>query len=481
MKISFYGRVVRLAAVALLMMGNSGSVLAGANHTIGPMASNQFGTDAPPLCAKYDGANLFIAANDGNGTEMCYWFKRCMNNELFTFFRVGARQVSYDTSNLNGFSSPAITWLNSTGSDNIGPVAIQGYGDFVGGNHRWCTADEKGNPGKGSYVDIRTATCDSVAISLDGNDIPLNTIAYGRQVRVKVWNTLFDPLVEPGEGDAVLSSPLIGEFVTYNVEGGNIAVDVEHAYVKSVAVSRYYGMQSMFNGEDSIMTPGGAYASFVASAPKFYKADYPNFSRFIEHNAGGWCQSSWMRPIDLGTHYAIGANCTIYTRSDGKCYHVLIDNYPVQQGDTLRWHGIYTWAMPLVNDADLLVYRGIIDGRQALYVDAKQACDRVLAVPGAKALRVTDYAQNSAGATIEIGADDIYISASNPASFILVTRVSGDVNADGMVDVDDVNAIINVILGTTMPSDYAGNADIDGSGIVDVDDVNAVINIILRK
>ena len=39
---------------------------------------------------------------------------------------------------------------------------------------------------------------------------------------------------------------------------------------------------------------------------------------------------------------------------------------------------------------------------------------------------------------------------------------------------------INIILGKNTANDYVGEADVDGSGIVDVDDVNAVINIILQ-
>ncbi len=58
---------------------------------------------------------------------------------------------------------------------------------------------------------------------------------------------------------------------------------------------------------------------------------------------------------------------------------------------------------------------------------------------------------------------------------------AGDVDGSGIVDVDDVNAIINIILGKAPASDYAGEPDVDGSGIVDVDDVNAIINIILSK
>ena len=57
--------------------------------------------------------------------------------------------------------------------------------------------------------------------------------------------------------------------------------------------------------------------------------------------------------------------------------------------------------------------------------------------------------------------------------------IKGDINGSGIVDVDDMNAAINIILGIKTAADYPGNADLDNSGIVDVDDVNHIINIIL--
>ncbi len=57
--------------------------------------------------------------------------------------------------------------------------------------------------------------------------------------------------------------------------------------------------------------------------------------------------------------------------------------------------------------------------------------------------------------------------------------IKGDINGSGIVDVDDMNAAINIILGIKTAVDYPGNADLDSSGIVDVDDVNHIINIIL--
>ncbi len=63
-------------------------------------------------------------------------------------------------------------------------------------------------------------------------------------------------------------------------------------------------------------------------------------------------------------------------------------------------------------------------------------------------------------------------------NFEFIHFTSGlDVNGDGKVDIDDVNEIINVILGNkTNP-----RADVNGSGKTDVDDMNLVINNILAQ
>lgn len=56
--------------------------------------------------------------------------------------------------------------------------------------------------------------------------------------------------------------------------------------------------------------------------------------------------------------------------------------------------------------------------------------------------------------------------------------IQGDVTGDGEVDIADVNAIINVMLGK---ADETPVADVTGDGQVDIADVNAVINIMLGK
>ncbi|MBO7608951.1 MAG: hypothetical protein J6S96_01945 [Muribaculaceae bacterium] len=59
-------------------------------------------------------------------------------------------------------------------------------------------------------------------------------------------------------------------------------------------------------------------------------------------------------------------------------------------------------------------------------------------------------------------------------------EILGDFDNSGLVDVEDVNAAINIILKVKTQSDYPGNGDMDDNGMIDVEDVNALINIILK-
>ncbi len=56
----------------------------------------------------------------------------------------------------------------------------------------------------------------------------------------------------------------------------------------------------------------------------------------------------------------------------------------------------------------------------------------------------------------------------------------GDVDNNGVVDIEDVNAVINIMLEINTPDDYEGESDLNGDGICDVADMNAIINIILQ-
>lgn len=90
-------------------------------------------------------------------------------------------------------------------------------------------------------------------------------------------------------------------------------------------------------------------------------------------------------------------------------------------------------------------------------------------LPQGVQLRVQEY---SGSRTAYCYLDDISFTVAAAESDAL----PGDVNGDGVVDVDDVNVLIDYILsGDTAPD----GVDINGDGLIDVDDINIVISIIL--
>lgn len=56
-------------------------------------------------------------------------------------------------------------------------------------------------------------------------------------------------------------------------------------------------------------------------------------------------------------------------------------------------------------------------------------------------------------------------------------RKFGDVNGDGIVDVDDINIVIESILS----GKRTDNADVNGDGAIDVDDISAIIDVMLNN
>ena len=55
-----------------------------------------------------------------------------------------------------------------------------------------------------------------------------------------------------------------------------------------------------------------------------------------------------------------------------------------------------------------------------------------------------------------------------------------DVDFNGSVDVMDINAVINVIVGKSDVAVYNGRSDVNGDGLTDIGDLNIVINEILN-
>jgi len=62
---------------------------------------------------------------------------------------------------------------------------------------------------------------------------------------------------------------------------------------------------------------------------------------------------------------------------------------------------------------------------------------------------------------------------------VMTSTLRGDVNQDGEVSVADVNAVIDVILGSDADDDLRHRADVNRDGEVSVADINSVIDVIM--
>lgn len=322
---------------------------------------------------KITGEDLYISAKLDAETDILYWFKKCMFNELFTFYRVGTIANSMPAPTTLPDTSPASV-LNLAYSDNIGPFNITGYG-WCGGNH--------------PYLDEVTRTARNIGyhIYVDGKEIKEDMSALTKEIKITVTNEIMNPSkADTSSGKTLLNDVLCIETVSYSVYRNNIQVSVSHEFQNEspVTVQMYYGMQSMFEKETHTLTAGGKYTDWTVQkeVSTFTKKEYPSFRRFIEKSIHAY-QSSYLFADGLGNHEEIADDDIIFIgNSSNKTYHKIIANKEHKKGDVIHWSGVYTWFKSPVSDDDgLLCYEGIIDNQKVLFIDCKKNVNKMIQLP----------------------------------------------------------------------------------------------------
>ena len=385
----------------------------------------------------FDGENLLVAYNDGMGVEYCYWFKKCMANMLYTFYQVGYRETQRDTPYSDDIAMDTnIVVINQTNSDNIGPVSTNG--GWTGGNHTY-----NGN------TNIKTAKTNAFEIYIDGVIVNTGKMGYCDSVSIKVTNTLFDPTVAPPEGAEILTKPLLAEFVSYSIYKNTIEVAVLHQYVNdtNATLTRYYGMQSTIVNEEAYITPDGEFTTWKEANDgdsNFIKGEYPNFRRFIEKNrTKGYYQSTYLKKSFIGDHHLIASTDNIFSYKGGKSYHWLICSPQLRPlaGSIYQWKGCYTFFKDaLVDNNNILVYRGVIDGKDAIYVSVSDTVTGlIIQVPGDIAfekmsvIENTGFTNEDGNITIESGGAGLLLKSNGPASMIIVFGDDSNDNSEKML------------------------------------------------
>lgn len=316
------------------------------------------------------GENLYIGARLDPSYDILYWFKKCMFNNLYTFYQVGI----YPNSDFMPLHDPSIQpshILNLAFSDNIGPFSISGYG-WCGGNH--------------PYLDNITPTGYNMTyqIMLDGTPCTGDGSFLANRIDLLVENCILNPaVVRQKDGKNILESPLTVETVRYQIKGNSIGVKLMHEFKNKipVTVQTYYGMQSMYMDEDYTMTVGGAYGNWTLQddVSTFNKGACPDMCCFLERNQVA-TQASYLFNTGLGMHDAISDEDIIFIgNSDGKSYHKLVSNKEFVEGDKIEWEGVYVWfRTPVFENDQFLCYEGDIEGDRALFIHTKKGVDTFL-------------------------------------------------------------------------------------------------------
>ncbi|MCS2956231.1 hypothetical protein NXX53_01685 [Bacteroides salyersiae] len=145
------------------------------------------------------GENVYVSSQIDDHHEINYWFKKCMVNDLFTFYRVSVTSGTTGT-----------TVVNEAYSDNIGPFEIRG-GGWCGGNHL--------------FTDEKTQTTETFSIKLyaDGQSISSDTLLKAQIIKLEVKNRIFNPLSAEQTGDKTyFTDTLCIENVNYTIRGNSI-------------------------------------------------------------------------------------------------------------------------------------------------------------------------------------------------------------------------------------------------------------------
>jgi len=111
-------------------------------------------------------------------------------------------------------------------------------------------------------------------------------------------------------------------------------------------------------------------------------------------------------------------------------------------------------------------------GNSGALVTFKVTAASNFAGPAVIALRNTLF---STPTGIELPLDDENCNVTSPNS-----TPQGDVTGDGILDIEDVTVLINIVLGNTSPNAIIANADMNGDSKIDVEDVTALINKVLN-
>ncbi|MBO7609018.1 MAG: dockerin type I repeat-containing protein [Muribaculaceae bacterium] len=228
----------------------------------------------------------------------------------------------------------------------------------------------------------------------------------------------------------------------------------------------------------------------VLGAGQFLASAQEEIATFSRSSFVGW---EYNANIDLNAQNIGRGRIVLYKVSEGNERKLSSPYFDCSQADSLRVDVVYR---PMRNSENQFPIMQYLTLKVALFnYEGEEVCTKFISMPEEmpdtlSELDLSTTIEAPAGSSMhQLQFTAPYANIDNCGAMMEVhvfavkegMNVIGDVNGDSIVDVEDVNAAINIILKLKTAADYSGNADIDGNGYVDVSDVNEIINIILKN
>lgn len=285
---------------------------------------------------KVGGDSISIVSKFDSQYDLKIVFSKGMANELMTFTRVGLVPNSNSDLNPKSIDSLPTVILNTTSSDNIGPIKTVSNG-WIGGNHTFQN-------------DGITHTADTISHAFygeDGEHLSDEMEGYTDKLVVEVLNNLYDP-VSLGIGNQV---PIIKENVVYKVSDGNIEVNVSHSVLDSINIESYYGMQGVFsNSFNEVFVSNSIQDNYIPyeSSGNWNAGslgDYPDIDAIFTRNSITKFTQAMVinRNFGIGKGSEITAGTAFAFKTGQKIYFYLIRDKSFSSGDVYSWSGTYRW------------------------------------------------------------------------------------------------------------------------------------------
>ena len=128
---------------------------------------------------------------------------------------------------------------------------------------------------------------------------------------------------------------------------------------------------------------------------------------------------------------------------------------------------------------DLLQAVNDADNMSALAVTTAKSVDESVAKAWVQGQELHVVAKSVGMTTVRITTDSNGRLATTVAVVTVKGSMLGDVNMDGIVGMDDLSALINILVGTALNIYDMGAADVDCNGVVGMDDLAKLINILV--